>query len=378
MKEYLDFNATSPVSEETARFMLQYLTEEFGNAGSRTHQTGSNAKKAVIESRESISKIFDADFSELIFTSGATESNNLAIFGLKKNALENGKNHIITSEIEHKAILDPVKEMELQGFKVSYVKPNIDGVIKVSDVMKAVNEKTFLVSIMHANNETGVINDINEIFSAVKGRDPKIFTHTDMAQTFAKTNLDFTSKNIDMASISAHKFFGPKGIGALLTRKNEGRSLPISPLMFGGGQEKGVRPGTLPVHLIAGMSYACKESCQNAKLWHKKCAELKAEAIEAFKNLDHKIYGDINDTLPNTLSISFSDIHAEALIICLKDVAEISTGSACTSASYTPSHVLTSMGLDENEATRTVRFSWSPKTNGSVWKKIASKIETLL
>ncbi len=378
MKEYLDFNATSPVSEETARFMLQYLTEEFGNAGSRTHQTGSNAKKAVIESRESISKIFDADFSELIFTSGATESNNLAIFGLKKNAIENGKNHIITSEIEHKAILDPVKEMELQGFKVSYVKPNVDGVIKVSDVIEAINEKTFLVSIMHANNETGVINDINEIFSAVKSRDPKIFTHTDMAQTFAKTNLDFTSKNIDMASISAHKFFGPKGIGALLTRKNEGRSLPISPLMFGGGQEKGVRPGTLPVHLIAGMSYACKESCQNAKLWHKKCAELKAEAIEAFKNLDHKIYGDINDTLPNTLSISFSDIHAEALIICLKDVAEISTGSACTSASYTPSHVLTSMGLDENEATRTVRFSWSPKTNGSVWKKIASKIETLL
>ena len=378
MKEYLDFNATSPVSEETARFMLQYLTEEFGNAGSRTHQTGSNAKKVVIESRESISKIFDADFSELIFTSGATESNNLAIFGLKKNAIENGKNHIITSEIEHKAILDPVKEMELQGFKVSYVKPNIDGVIKVSDVMKAVNEKTFLVSIMHANNETGVINDINEIFSAVKSRDPKIFTHTDMAQTFAKTNLDFTSKNIDMASISAHKFFGPKGIGALLTRKNEGRSLPISPLMFGGGQEKGVRPGTLPVHLIAGMSYACKESCQNAKLWHKKCAELKAEAIEAFKNLDHKIYVDINNTIPNNLSISFSDIHAEALIICLKDVAEISTGSACTSASYTPSHVLTSMGLDENEATKTVRFSWSPKTNGSVWKKIASKIETLL
>ncbi len=378
MKEYLDFNATSPVSDETAKYMLQYLTEDFGNAGSRTHQTGSNAKKLVMESRESISKIFDADFSELIFTSGATESNNLAIFGLKKNALENGKNHIITSEIEHKAILDPAKEMELQGFKVSYVKPNKDGSIKASDVMKVVSEKTFLISIMHANNETGVINDINEIFSEIKSKDPRIFTHTDMAQTFAKTRLDCTSKNIDMASISAHKFFGPKGIGALLVRKNDGRSLPISPLMFGGGQEKGIRPGTLPVHLIAGMSHACKESRQNAENWHKKCEELKNEAIKSFKNLDHRIYGDINNTLPNTLSISFSDIHAEALIVCLKDVAEISTGSACTSASYTPSHVLTSMGLDEDEATRIVRFSWSPKTNGLVWKKIANKIETLL
>jgi len=378
MKEYLDFNATSPVSEETAKYMLQYLTEDFGNAGSRTHQTGSDAKKVVIESRESISKIFDADFSELIFTSGATESNNLAIFGLKKHALENGKNHIIASEIEHKAVLDPLKEMEAQGFEVSYIKPNKDGAIETSEVMEAVSEKTFLVSIMHANNETGVINDINKIFSQIKDQDTSIFTHSDMAQTFAKTNLDFASKNIDMASISAHKFFGPKGIGALLTRKNDGRSLPLSPLMYGGGQEKGIRPGTLPVHLIAGMAHACKKSYIESEKWQNECKEIKSIAIDSFKNLNFKIYGNEENTLPNTLSISFSDIHAEALIICLKDLAEISTGSACTSASYTPSHVLSSMGLSENEATRVVRFSWGPKTSKKIWDKIANKIETLI
>ena len=378
MKEYLDFNATSPVSEETAKYMLQYLTEDFGNAGSRTHQTGSRAKKIVIESRESIAKIFDADFSELIFTSGATESNNLAIFGLKDHALSNNKNHIITSNIEHKAVLDPIKEMEKLGFKISYINPNNKGQIDVESVVNAINDKTYLISIMHANNETGVVNDINEIFSKVKDINPSIFTHSDMAQTFGKTDLDFSSKNIDMASISAHKFFGPKGIGALLVRKNDGRSLPLTPLMFGGGQEKGIRPGTLPVHLIAGMAHAAEECVKNSKQWQRNCGEIKSIAVDAFKNLDYKIYGNVENSLPNTLSISFGDIHAEALIICLKDIAEISTGSACTSASYTPSHVLTSMGLSENDATKVVRFSWGPNTNKDIWKKIANKIETLL
>ena len=378
MKEYLDYNATTPVSKKTADFMLQYLTNDYGNAGSRTHQTGSKAKKIVIESRETIASLFDADFSEIIFTSGATESNNLAIFGLKKYALENNKNHIITSQIEHKAILDPLKEMESQGYKVTYIQPSRSGGISTSKIIDAISDKTFLVSIMHANNETGVINNINEIFSQVKDKDHEIITHSDMAQTFAKTNLDFSSKNIDMASISAHKFFGPKGIGALLTRKNNGKSLSLNPIMYGGGQEKGIRPGTLPVHLIAGMAHAAKESNNNCEAWSESCNQIKSSAMKAFEKLDTNIYGDFKSTLPNTLSISFSDIHAEALIICLKELAEISTGSACTSASYTPSHVLTSMGLSENEATRVVRFSWGPNTSKEIWDKIANKIETLL
>ena len=268
--------------------------------------------------------------------------------------------------------------MESQGYKVTYIQPSRSGGISTSKIIDAISDKTFLVSIMHANNETGVINNINEIFSQVKDKDHEIITHSDMAQTFAKTNLDFSSKNIDMASISAHKFFGPKGIGALLTRKNNGKSLSLNPIMYGGGQEKGIRPGTLPVHLIAGMAHAAKESNNNCEAWSESCNQIKSSAKKALEKLDTNSYGECESTLPYTLSISFSDIHAEALIICLKELAEISTGSACTSASYTPSHVLTSMGLSENEATRVVRFSWGPNTSKEIWDKIANKIETLL
>jgi len=378
MKEYLDFNATTPVSKETADLMHNYLVSDFGNAGSRTHETGSNAKKAVINAREEISNIFDADFSELIFTSGATESNNIAILGLREHARKIGKNHIISSQIEHKAILDPLKVMESDGFKVTYIKPNKNGVIEEEKVIEHINEDTFLISIMHANNETGAINPINKIFSKVKTIDPDIFCHSDASQTFAKTNLDFTNKDIDMFSVSAHKFYGPKGIGALLTRRRDGLSLPLKPLMFGGGQEKGLRPGTLPVHLIAGMGHACSLSNKLSHQWHEECTNIKACALKAFSRIDHKVYGDSISSLPNTLSVSFGDIHAEALIICLKDIAEIATGSACTSASYTPSHVLTSMGLNEKEATQVVRFSWGPQTSISIWGDIANKIETLI
>ena len=181
-----------------------------------------------------------------------------------------------------------------------------------------------------------------------------------------------------MFSVSAHKFYGPKGIGALLTRRRDGLSLPLKPLMFGGGQEKGLRPGTLPVHLIAGMGHACSLSNKLSHQWHEECTNIKACALKAFSRIDHKVYGDSISSLPNTLSVSFADIHAEALIICLKDIAEIATGSACTSASYTPSHVLTSMGLNEKEATQVVRFSWGPQTSISIWGDIANKIETLI
>tara|TARA_B100000767_G_C19759025_1_gene534278 strand:+ start:1252 stop:2388 length:1137 start_codon:yes stop_codon:yes gene_type:complete len=378
MKEYLDFNATTSVSKETAGIMHKFLVDDFGNAGSRTHESGSKAKKAVLEARQEISNIFDADFSELIFTSGATESNNIAILGLREFAKNNNKNHIISTQIEHKAVLDPLHIMESEGFDVTYIKPNKNGVIEEKEVIDAIRKDTFLISIMHANNETGSINPINSIFKKAKKKNSGLFCHSDAAQTFAKTALDFTSKDIDMFSISAHKFHGPKGIGALLTRKSDGISLPLKPLMFGGGQEKGLRPGTLPVHLIAGMGHASLSSHKNAKQWHKECSRIKIAALKAFVNIDHMIYGDLENTLPNTLSISFADIHAEALIICLKDVAEISTGSACTSASYSPSHVLTAMGLDKNNATKVVRFSWGSNTNSNIWNKIAERIEILL
>ena len=378
MKEYLDFNATTPVSTKTAEIMQKFLVEDFGNAGSRTHQTGSTAKQSVIRARTEIAEIFDADFSELIFTSGATESNNIAILGLIDFAQKNNKKHIITSQIEHKAVLDPMKVMESSGFEVCYVKPNSKGFIDKDSILNEIREDTFLISLMHANNETGVINNINDIFSAAKDINSELICHSDASQTFAKSGLDFTDKSVDMFSISSHKFYGPKGIGALLTRKQDGLSLPLKPIMFGGGQEKGLRPGTLPVHLIVGMWHAAITSHSNSSNWTKRCLEIKNKAISAFKDLECTIYGDIDHSLPNTLSISFSDIHAEAIIMCLKEIAELSTGSACTSESYSPSHVLMSMGLKENEALRVVRFSWGPDTNEEIWDRINNKIETLI
>ena len=214
---------------------------------------------------------------------------------------------------------------------------------------------------------------------SVKAINTDIYFHADCGQTFGKTNLVMNDKNIDLLSFSAHKFHGPKGIGGLLMRKRNDMSLPIKPLMYGGGQERGVRPGTHPVALIAGMAKSLEISIKNQDQWNAKCIEIKSAAINSFKDIDYKIYGTIDEkTLPNTLSIAFSDLDAEAVILTLKEHAEIATGSACTSDSYTPSHVISSMGASETEAQRVVRFSWGSDTNPEVFKSIATSLKSLL
>jgi len=378
MKQYLDYNATTPVFDETVAIMSRYLSVDFGNAGSRTHETGAIAKKAISNARSEIANYMNASSSELIFTSGATESNNIALFGLLEYAKQNNLNHIVTSSIEHKAILDPLKKIEELGFKVSYVNPDKNGRISTEAICESISDKTFLVSCMHANNETGVINPIDELANKIKDLNNEIYFHSDCSQSFAKTNLSFKNTNIDMISFSGHKFHGPKGIGGLLIRKRDGESAPVTPIMYGGGQERGIRPGTLPVHLIAGLHKSFELCYSNNNEWMAKCQEIKGIALDAFKDLNYKIYGSVDKkTLPNTLSIAFEEIDAEALILILKDVAEISTGSACTSSSYTPSHVLMSMGLTESEATKVVRISWSSDTNISVFDSISRKIKQL-
>jgi cysteine desulfurase len=232
---------------------------------------------------------------------------------------------------------------------------------------------------MHANNETGVINPIDDIAASIKSINSDIYFHSDCAQSFGKTSLSMNNKKIDLLSFSAHKFHGPKGIGGLVMRKRNDMSLPIKPLMFGGGQERGVRPGTLPVALIAGMAKSLEISIKNQEKWEASCKEIKSIALNSFKGLDHKIYGTTDEnTLPSTLSIAFADLDAEAVILALKEHAEISTGSACTSDSYTPSHVISSMGASETEAQRVVRFSWGSQTNPAVFEDIARSLKTLL
>jgi cysteine desulfurase len=331
----------------------------------------------VLNARQQIARICGADITEVIFTSGATESNNLALFGLLEHAQKLGKNHIVSTSIEHKAILDPLAEIKKRGFKVTLVDPTPSGHIQAQDIVKALTKDTFLISCMHANNETGSVNNIAEIAAAVKAADSEIFVHSDCAQTFAKTTLDLQSLDIDMISFSGHKFFGPKGIGGLIIRKNDGVSLPLKPIMFGGGQERGLRPGTLPVHLIAGVGLAAELAAANKNQWSEKCLEIKGYALAAFKDIDVKIYGSTDNTsLPNTLFLSFGS-HAESVIICLKDIAEISTGSACSSESYSPSHVLIAMGVDEGNAKKVVRLSWGPDTNPIIFQEIKEALEIL-
>lgn len=379
MKEYLDFNATTPVYEESVAEIKKYLDVDFGNAGSRTHQSGLDAKKAITAARNTFASYLDAETSEIVFTSGATESNNLALFGLLDEARKLGKNHIISTEIEHKAVLDPLNEIAKQGFDVTLVAPNENGSIDPKAIVDQITDKTFLVSCMHVNNETGVINPIEDIAVSIKSTNPDIYFHSDCAQSFGKTSLPMNNKNIDLLSFSAHKFHGPKGIGGLVMRKRNDMSLPVKPLMFGGGQERGVRPGTLPVALIAGMAKSLEISIKNQKKWEARCREIKSIALNCFKDLDHKIYGTTDEnTLPSTLSIAFADLDAEAVILSLKEYAEISTGSACTSDSYTPSHVISSMGASDIEAQRVVRFSWSSQTNPEVFEGIARSLKTLL
>jgi len=377
MKQYLDFNATTPVNEETAQLMHNYLVNDFANAGSRSHESGALAKKTVLNARKQIAKICSIDTSEIIFTSGATESNNIALFGLLEHAKKIGKNHIISTSIEHKAILDPLKEIENRGFKVTLIDPDSSGHVDVQEIIKTITSNTFLISCMHANNETGSINNISLIGKLAKEIDSEIFIHSDCAQTFAKTDLDFSDPIIDMISFSGHKFFGPKGVGGLVMRKREGMSLPLKPIMYGGGQERGLRPGTQPVHLIAGIGLAAELAFSERQNWTEKCLKIKDQALKTFNTKGTIIYGGVgNETLPNTLFISFGT-HAESVIICLKNIAEIATGSACTSESYTPSHVLTAMGVDEDQAKKVVRLSWGPDTDPNVFQEIKEALEIL-
>ena len=263
MTVYLDFNATSPVLKPVADLVYKMMVEEYGNSGSRTHEFGSQAKKAVECARGQVALVVDADKSEVIFTSGATESNNIAILGIKQFGIENNKKHIITTRIEHKAVLEPIEHLAENGFDISYLEVNDSGVINVSDLEKLIREDTLLVSIMHVNNETGCIQPITEICEVLKSSEA--YLHVDAAQSFGKLSEDLVNKRIDFISASGHKVYAPKGVGTLIMRKRGFLRPPLKPISFGGGQEKGLRPGTLAVPLVAGFGLACELAVKSQK-----------------------------------------------------------------------------------------------------------------
>lgn len=343
---YLDYAATTPVDPNVADLMRYYMVEEFGNAGSRTHEYGIRAKQAVQKARQQIATIAGCQPDEVIFTSGATESNNLAILGLRKYGEEIGKKHIISTAIEHKSVLEPLEHLRDEyGFEVDFIRPDLSGAINAEQVKDLLREETLLVSVMHVNNETGIIQPIEEVADLLQ--DSAAFLHVDAAQSFAKLVKPLQDSRIDMFSLSGHKVCGPKGIGALITRRRKYRRLPLAPLLFGGGQEFGLRPGTLPVHLIAGLGQAAEK----ATLLDFSSSEELLESYNSirmiFEGYNVVCVGDSSKRVPYILSLCIQGIDSEAAILKLKDTYSLSNGSACTSALYTLSHVLAAMGLED-------------------------------
>ena len=365
MTIYLDCNATAPMEPAVSEEVMKYLTTEFGNAGSRTHEYGARAKQAVQKARDRIADVVQARRDEVIFTSGATESNNLAILGLADHGEATGKKHVVSNLIEHKAILEPLEVLGKRGFDITLLPPTQGGWVNPEEIEKALREDTLLVSCMHVNNETGVVQPLRAIAQRL-GDHPAYF-HTDAAQGFGKDIDTLRDPRIDLISISGHKIYGPKGIGALITRRRGFKRPPLNPLMFGGGQEKGLRPGTLPVALITGLGKAAELALKNVNQRTAKCKSFRQQALNAIVPLDPVFNGDQNCTLPHVLNISFIGLDSEAVIVALKNHIAISNGSACTSQSYDPSHVLESMELKKEIIQSAIRISWCHMTDEVDW-----------
>lgn len=374
---YLDCNATTPIESSVADICQIYLKEEFGNAGSRTHEFGARAKSAIIQARAHVAELLDVDSDGVIFTSGATESNNLAIIGLAAGLEKAGAGrHIITSVQEHKAVLEPFQFLEKRGYEVSYLKPGQDGIVPASALRAALRKDTVLVSLMHANNETGVIQPLSDYAATLEGH--SAYFHVDAAQTYGKLIDELRISRVDLVSASGHKIYGPKGVGLLVMRERDYVAPPIEPLMYGGGQEKGLRPGTLPVHLIVGLGEASRLALRDHTKRLALCLRFKERALAALTAAGGVPNGAPGACLASTLNISFPGADSEALILALKDLIAISNGSACTSSSYSFSYVLTAMGLPREQVKGALRLSWCHLTPEVDWVAVQSRLKVLL
>jgi len=375
MVVYLDCNATTPVDPEVEREFLRYVREEFGNAGSRTHEYGTRAKQAVQRARDQVAAVVKCQREEVIFTSGATESNNLALLGLREHGEKTRRKHIITTAIEHKAVLEPLEYLAERGFSVTLLKPEADGAVSATSVASALRPDTLLVSVMHVNNETGVIQAVDEIANVLAKHET--FFHVDAAQGFGKRIPDLQNSRIDLISISGHKIYAPKGIGALVVRRRGYERPPLMPLAFGGGQERGLRPGTLPVALIVALGKAAELALRDGEKRTARCAAIKQEALAAFGKVGGIPTGSPAKSVASTLNIAVPGLDSEAVMLALKDVMAISNGSACTSHNYTVSHVLTAMGLSEDQVKGALRLSWCHLTPDVDWTAAVSALKAM-
>ena len=362
MAVYLDYNASAPIDERVLERMIEVYRSHYGNADSRTHIFGTDAKEIVSSARKTIAEILAVDSTDVFFTSGSTESNNMAILGLLDYALESGRNHFITTSIEHKSVLEAMKHLQEKGCIVDFVSPDASGRIKPEQILNLVTDKTLLVSMMHVNSETGIIQPIEEVGAALAGS--KTYFHIDATQGFGKLNDSLRKTKYNMLSITAHKLSGPQGVGAFIMRRDHSyRRPPIRPLMYGGQQERGYRPGTTPVALVAGFALAA-ELCDKESAAHmESCKAIKQSFLEAVQGLNYTLNGDQEYCLPSTINISFHGVDAEGIFLAVKEDYAFSNGSACNSGSHAPSYVLSAMGLDEARVSEAVRISWNHNTN---------------
>ena len=351
---YFDYAATTPVDPRVAEKMSECLSAEgkFGNPASRSHKYGWEAEEAIEVARRQVADLIGSDPREIVWTSGATESNNLAIKGVAHFYKSRGK-HIITSKIEHKAVLDTCRHLERDGFEVTYLDPGQDGLVSPEEVRSAIREDTTIVSIIHANNEIGVVNDIASIGSIC--REHSVFYHVDAAQSAGKIEIDVEAMKIDLMSLSAHKMYGPKGVGALYVRRKP--RVRLEAQMHGGGHERGMRSGTLPTHQLVGMGEACGIAKAEMEEEQARLLKLRKRLWNGLKDLEEVyVSGDMDQRLPGLINMSFNYVEGESLIMSLPDLA-ISSGSACTSASLEPSYVLRALGLNDELAHSSLRFS---------------------
>jgi cysteine desulfurase len=349
---YMDYSATTPVDPRVADKMIPFLRAQFGNPASRSHMYGWDAEKAVEEAREQVAALVNADPREIIWTSGATESNNLALKGAAQFYKSKGK-HIITVKTEHKAVLDTVRELERQGFDATYLQPQDNGLITIEQLKEAIRPDTILVSVMWVNNEIGVIQPIAEIGELC--REKGIIFHSDAAQATGKVVIDLENTKVDLVSFSAHKSYGPKGIGALYIRRKP--RVRIEAQMHGGGHERGLRSGTLPPHQIAGMGEAFRIAREemDSELVH--IRTMRDRLASGLKEIEETyVNGDMEHRVPHNLNVSFNYVEGESLIMAIKDIA-VSSGSACTSASLEPSYVLRALGRSDELAHSSIRFT---------------------
>lgn len=354
---YLDYNATAPIKKEALDRMVEIYTNHPGNADSRTHEYGTAAKQIVSGCRTSLSNILGVSDTELVFTSGSTESNNMAILGLYEHAQKTGRKHFITTTIEHKSVLEAMKRLKTMGCEVDFVAPDHTGRVDATAVLSLLKDTTLLVSVMHINSETGIIQPVEEIGEALSKTN--VFFHVDATQSFGKLNDAIRGMKYDMLSFTAHKFGGPQGVGGLVLRRKRYKLPPITPLFCGGQQERGIRPGTTPVALIAGMTTASEIADRECAEQQAKCAAIKKDLLNQLDGLRYTINGDPAHCISNTINISFDGVDAESLFVALKAEYAFSNGSACNSSSYTPSYVLTEMGLSSKLINEAVRISWN-------------------